>query len=89
MKRKKGRTGGAELRPTEKQLESPTVNVSPVNVSLPTRRRVHWLREGYPACGGGRHGKKGLWQLELSELTCRRCLKLAANASAQLASIEP
>jgi hypothetical protein len=44
-----------------------------MNISLPFGRRVHWLRAGFPACGGGRHGKKGAWQLDVCEVSCRRC----------------
>jgi len=49
-----------------------------MNVSIPTRWRVHWLRAGQPACGGGRHGKKGVWQLDIGEVTCKRCEKIKA-----------
>jgi hypothetical protein len=48
-----------------------------MNISLPSGRRVHWLRAGFPACGGGRHGKKGAWQLDIGEITCRRCQMMA------------
>jgi hypothetical protein len=52
-----------------------------MNVSLPARRCVHWLRAGFPACGGGRHGKKGAWQIDFVDLTCRRCIKIARAAA--------
>jgi len=48
-----------------------------VRAALPKGKRVHRLRDGAPRCGGGRHGKHGLWQLDLGEVTCRRCRKLA------------
>ena len=51
-----------------------------MNVSLPTKWRVHWLRAGQPACGGGRHGKKGAWQMDIGEVTCKRCVKMAEKA---------
>jgi hypothetical protein len=61
-----------------------------MNITLPSgQRRVHWQREGSPACGGGRHGKKGLWQLDLSEVTCRRCLCLAEAAQRKAAREAP
>jgi hypothetical protein len=52
-----------------------------IHASLPHGRRVHWLRDGSPACGGGRHGKKGAWQTELGEVTCQRCLGIARAAA--------
>ncbi len=52
-----------------------------INISLPKGQRVHWLRDGWPACGGGRHGKKGAWQTDLGEVTCRRCVKMARAAA--------
>ena len=48
-----------------------------MKAALPTGKRVHHLRDGAPRCGGGRHGKRVPWQTEMSEVTCRRCLKLA------------
>jgi hypothetical protein len=52
-----------------------------MNISLPSRQRVHWLRAGFPACGVGRHGKKGSWQLDFADVTCRRCVKIAKAAT--------
>lgn len=54
-----------------------------MNVSLRVRGRVHWLRAGFPACGGGRHGKKGMWQIDLCDVSCRRCVKIAKAAGGQ------
>ena len=62
---------------------------APMNLSLPHRQRVHWQRAGFPACGGGRHGKHGLWQMEISEVTCRRCLKLAKAHAEKTAEAKP
>lgn len=50
-----------------------------MKVALPTGKRVHHLHDGAPRCGGGRHGKRGLWQTEMSEVTCQRCMKLVAH----------
>ena len=52
-----------------------------MNISIPTRWRVHWLRAGQPACGGGRHGKKGAWQMDIGEVTCMRCVKMMKAAA--------
>ena len=52
-----------------------------MNVSIPTRWRVHWLRAGQPACGGGRHGKKGAWQFDAGEVSCKRCAKMMKAAA--------
>ncbi len=49
-----------------------------MNATLPTRGRVHWMRDGAPRCGGGGHGKHGPWQMDLGDVTCRRCLTLVA-----------
>ena len=61
-----------------------------MNITLPqTGKRVHWPRAGAPACGGGRHGKKGLWQLDLSEVTCRRCVRIAQAAQRKASNAPP
>jgi hypothetical protein len=52
-----------------------------MNISLLSARRIHWLRLGFPACGGGRHGKKGVWQLDIGEVTCQRCEKMLKKAA--------
>lgn len=51
-----------------------------MNMTLPQGRCVHWMRDGFPACGGGRHGKRGFWQLNLGEVTCQRCVKIEQKA---------
>ncbi len=41
------------------------------------------MREGAPRCGGGRHGKRGPWQLDMGDVTCRRCRKLEQRARSE------
>ena len=48
-----------------------------MNAALPNGKRIHWMRDGAPRCGGGGHGKRGPWQMDLGDVTCRRCQKLA------------
>ena len=55
-----------------------------MNAALPTGKRVHWMRNGAPSCGGGRHGKKGLWQVEWGDVTCLRCQKIVRKAQEKL-----
>ena len=52
-----------------------------MNVSIVKRSRVHALRDGFPACGGGSGGKKRTWQADFGEVTCKRCLKITAPKS--------
>lgn len=47
-----------------------------MNITLPTGGRVHWCRDGFPACGGGRHGKAGFWQLDIGSVSCKRCQRI-------------
>lgn len=49
-----------------------------MKATLPNGKRVHQMRNGAPRCGGGRHGRRGPWQMDLGDVTCRRCLTLAA-----------
>ncbi len=48
-----------------------------MNAALPNGKRIHQMRDGAPRCGGGGHGKRGPWQMDLGDVTCRRCQKLA------------
>ena len=38
--------------------------------------KVHRLNDGAARCGVGRNFKKRAWQMELGDVTCRRCVKL-------------
>jgi hypothetical protein len=46
-----------------------------MNAMLPHGGKVHAMRDAAPRCGGGRHGKRGPWQLDMGDVTCRRCVK--------------
>ncbi len=38
--------------------------------------KVHRLQVGAARCGVGRNTRKRTWQMELGDVTCRRCGKL-------------
>lgn len=46
------------------------------NGALPHGGKVHRLNQGRARCGVGRRDGPGRWQLDLTEVTCRRCQKL-------------
>jgi len=51
-----------------------------LTLPFPAKGRVHADGGGFPACGVLRRKleKRG-WQLDMSAVTCRRCLKAAAK----------
>ena len=38
--------------------------------------KVHLLKDQAARCGVGKHGRRGHWQTDLGEVTCRRCVRL-------------
>lgn len=38
--------------------------------------KVHLLTERAARCGVGKNGQRDQWQLELGDVTCRRCRKI-------------
>ena len=47
-----------------------------MNATLFNGGKVHRLESNTTRCGVGRNAKKRTWQMELGEVTCRRCVKL-------------
>lgn len=40
--------------------------------------KVHLLRDQAARCGVGKPPKHSQWQIELGEVTCRRCVRLSS-----------
>ena len=38
--------------------------------------KVHLLTDQAARCGVGKHARRGHWQTDLGEVTCRRCVRL-------------
>jgi len=47
-----------------------------MNVTFFNGGKVHRLNDGAARCGVGRNTKQRAWQMELGDVTCRRCVKL-------------
>lgn len=47
-----------------------------MNATLIEGGKVHGLMDRVARCGVGKNRERGEWQMELGEVTCRRCVKL-------------
>lgn len=54
-----------------------------MNASACEGGKVHLLTEQAARCGVGKPPRHGRWQMELGEVTCRRCVRLRASDAIQ------
>jgi len=47
-----------------------------MNATLFNGGKVHRMLEGVARCGVGKRRQRAQWQMELGDVTCRRCVKL-------------